>query len=153
MELDKLELNKLMTFLAVAEAGGVTAAARRLALTRSAVSHSLGALEASLGVALFPEDGDDAETLLKNADAAMYAAKELGRNSFRLYSPELAARLIGWLMRQDEPQVSGRLLAARFDSEWLAQNASRPGGGAGLDRDRFRMRRIDGTLFVAGART
>jgi DNA-binding transcriptional LysR family regulator len=57
VELDKLELNKLMTFLAVAEAGGVTAAARRLALTRSAVSHSLGALEASLGVALFHRVG------------------------------------------------------------------------------------------------
>jgi len=49
-------------------------------------------VSASLGVALFPEDGDDAENLLKNADAAMYAAKELGRNSFRLYSPDLAAR-------------------------------------------------------------
>lgn len=49
-------------------------------------------VSASLGIARFPEDGQDAEDLLKNADAAMYAAKELGRNSFRLYSPELAAR-------------------------------------------------------------
>jgi DNA-binding transcriptional LysR family regulator len=57
MELDKLDLNKLLTFLAVAEAGGVSAAARRLALTRSAVSHSLGVLEASLGVALFHRVG------------------------------------------------------------------------------------------------
>jgi diguanylate cyclase (GGDEF)-like protein/PAS domain S-box-containing protein len=46
----------------------------------------------SLGLALHPEDGSDAETLLKNADAAMYHAKELGRNSFRLFSAELAAR-------------------------------------------------------------
>jgi len=46
----------------------------------------------SLGLALHPEDGNDAETLLKNADAAMYHAKELGRNSFRLFSAELAAR-------------------------------------------------------------
>ena len=37
----------------------------------------------SLGLAIHPEDGDDAETLLKNADAAMYHAKELGRNGFR----------------------------------------------------------------------
>jgi DNA-binding transcriptional LysR family regulator len=57
MELDKLDLNKLLTFLAIAEAGGASAAARRLALTRSAVSHSLGALEASLGVALFHRVG------------------------------------------------------------------------------------------------
>jgi diguanylate cyclase (GGDEF)-like protein/PAS domain S-box-containing protein len=46
----------------------------------------------SLGLALHPEDGADAETLLKNADAAMYHAKELGRNGFRLFSSELAAR-------------------------------------------------------------
>jgi diguanylate cyclase (GGDEF)-like protein/PAS domain S-box-containing protein len=46
----------------------------------------------SLGLALHPEDGTDAETLLKNADAAMYHAKELGRNGFRLFSSELAER-------------------------------------------------------------
>lgn len=57
MELDKLDLNKLLTFLAISEAGGVSAAARRLALTRSAVSHSLGALEAALGVPLFHRVG------------------------------------------------------------------------------------------------
>ena len=57
MELDRPDLNKLLTFLVVAEAGGVTAAARRLALSRSAVSHSLGALEAALGVRLFHRVG------------------------------------------------------------------------------------------------
>jgi diguanylate cyclase (GGDEF)-like protein/PAS domain S-box-containing protein len=46
----------------------------------------------SLGLALHPEDGSDAETLLKNADAAMYHAKELGRNAFRFFSSDLAAR-------------------------------------------------------------
>ncbi|MBC8023167.1 MAG: EAL domain-containing protein, partial [Burkholderiales bacterium] len=46
----------------------------------------------SLGLALHPDDGVDAETLLKNADAAMYHAKELGRNGFRVFSAELATR-------------------------------------------------------------
>ncbi len=46
----------------------------------------------SLGLALHPEDGTDAETLLKNADAAMYHAKELGRNGFRSFSAELGER-------------------------------------------------------------
>ena len=46
----------------------------------------------SLGLALHPDDGVDAETLLKNADAAMYHAKELGRNNFRPFSMELGAR-------------------------------------------------------------
>jgi diguanylate cyclase (GGDEF)-like protein len=40
-------------------------------------------LTTSAGIALFPQDGEDADTLLKNADAAMYRAKELGRNGFQ----------------------------------------------------------------------
>jgi predicted signal transduction protein with EAL and GGDEF domain len=46
----------------------------------------------SLGYAVFPDDGADPETLLKNADAAMYHAKELGRNSYRAFSQSLAQR-------------------------------------------------------------
>ena len=46
----------------------------------------------SLGLAVYPEDGEDAETVLKNADAAMYHAKELGRNGFRAFSMELGQR-------------------------------------------------------------
>ncbi len=44
---------------------------------------------ASLGVALYPHDADDAETLLKHADIAMYAAKDRGRNNFQFYTCEL----------------------------------------------------------------
>lgn len=57
MSLTNVDLNKLMTFLVIAETGGVTPAARRLALTRSAVSHSLAALESSLGISLFHRVG------------------------------------------------------------------------------------------------
>jgi diguanylate cyclase (GGDEF)-like protein/PAS domain S-box-containing protein len=41
----------------------------------------------SIGASLFPADGDTAETLLKHADIAMYAAKEGGRDGYRLYQP------------------------------------------------------------------
>jgi len=44
---------------------------------------------ASLGVALYPQDGDDATSLLKHADVAMYAAKDRGRNNFQFFTPEL----------------------------------------------------------------
>lgn len=57
MKIDKVDLNKLRTFAAVAGSGGVSGAARQLALTRSAVSQSLGALETSLGVQLFDRVG------------------------------------------------------------------------------------------------
>jgi diguanylate cyclase (GGDEF)-like protein/PAS domain S-box-containing protein len=46
-------------------------------------------VSASIGIASFPEDGEDIEALLANADAAMYQAKERGRDNFQFYSPEL----------------------------------------------------------------
>ncbi|OGB55215.1 MAG: diguanylate cyclase [Burkholderiales bacterium RIFCSPLOWO2_12_FULL_64_33] len=44
---------------------------------------------ASLGVAMYPSDGDDAQILLKHADVAMYAAKDRGRNNFQFFTREL----------------------------------------------------------------
>ena len=48
-------------------------------------------VSASIGIVLFPDDGDSVETLLKNADAAMYRAKEAGRARFEFFSKELNA--------------------------------------------------------------
>ncbi len=45
----------------------------------------------SIGISLYPDDGRDAETLVKNADAAMYRAKEQGRDLYQLYTPALNA--------------------------------------------------------------
>lgn len=46
-------------------------------------------LTASIGISIFPQDGRDAQTLIANADLAMYRAKRSGRNSYRLYTPNM----------------------------------------------------------------
>ena len=48
-------------------------------------------VSASMGIAIFPDDGDSVETLLKNADAAMYRAKDAGRSRFEFCSEKLNA--------------------------------------------------------------
>ena len=48
----------------------------------------------SLGISIFPEHGRDSETLIKNADAAMYYAKEIGCNNFRFFTADLNARVV-----------------------------------------------------------
>jgi diguanylate cyclase (GGDEF)-like protein/PAS domain S-box-containing protein len=44
-------------------------------------------ISSSIGITMYPEDGKDAETLIKNADQAMYAAKQQGRNRFNYFAP------------------------------------------------------------------
>jgi len=51
----------------------------------------------SIGVALYPRDGEQPDTLLKNADAAMYAAKDRGRNTYAVYTPGLNDKAHEWL--------------------------------------------------------
>ena len=53
----------------------------------------MATVSASIGIAMFPEDGEDPSRLLKNADAAMYQAKQSGRNALRFYAPQINASL------------------------------------------------------------
>ncbi|MFP5245403.1 MAG: PAS domain S-box protein, partial [Thermoanaerobaculia bacterium] len=48
----------------------------------------------SIGISLFPEDGTDAETLIKNADTAMYQAKEVGRDNYQLFNATVNAKAL-----------------------------------------------------------
>jgi EAL domain-containing protein (putative c-di-GMP-specific phosphodiesterase class I) len=45
----------------------------------------------SVGISLFPDNGEDVDVLMKNADSAMYHAKEKGRNNFQFFSPAMTA--------------------------------------------------------------
>jgi diguanylate cyclase (GGDEF)-like protein/PAS domain S-box-containing protein len=67
----------------------------------------------SMGASLFPQDGDDAETVLKKADLAMYRAKDMGRNTYQFYQPEMNTSVGARL------DVERRLRRALRDSEFL----------------------------------
>jgi diguanylate cyclase (GGDEF)-like protein len=56
----------------------------------------------SIGVVNYPNDGLDADTLLANADAAMYRAKEIGRDNFQFYTPELNTKVHEKFLLQEE---------------------------------------------------
>ncbi|MBZ0100215.1 MAG: diguanylate cyclase, partial [Taibaiella sp.] len=51
-------------------------------------------ISVSIGITVFPDDGQDIQTLMKNADTAMYRAKELGKNNFQLYTESLNKRML-----------------------------------------------------------
>jgi EAL domain-containing protein (putative c-di-GMP-specific phosphodiesterase class I) len=59
-------------------------------------------LTTSIGISLFPGDGEEAEALLTSADIAMYRAKDLGRNGFQLSTPALNARSVARLTLERE---------------------------------------------------
>jgi diguanylate cyclase (GGDEF)-like protein len=56
----------------------------------------------SIGIANYPDDGGDAETLMANSDAAMYRAKEVGRDNFQFYTPELNTKVQEKFLLQEE---------------------------------------------------
>ena len=51
-------------------------------------------ISASIGISIYPNDGQDAETLIKNADTAMYHAKENGRNNYKFFEQSMNARAV-----------------------------------------------------------
>ena len=61
-------------------------------------NHQAFRVTTSLGIALAPSHGQDAETLLKNADAAMYDAKHQGRNNYKLYSAVTVGKTLDQLI-------------------------------------------------------
>jgi diguanylate cyclase (GGDEF)-like protein/PAS domain S-box-containing protein len=70
----------------------------------------------SIGIASYPEDGADVDTLVQNADAAMYQAKERGRNNFQFYSPEM--NLLSHRRFEQEKRMRGALERDEFFLEY-----------------------------------
>ena len=97
--------------------------------------HEFG-ITCSIGISLYPKDGHDVDSLLKNADAAMYRAKEQSRNSFQFYTSEMNDRVVermvierhlrhalelGQLEMHYQPQVeltNGRIIGVEALLRW-----------------------------------
>ncbi|RJF98880.1 EAL domain-containing protein [Noviherbaspirillum saxi] len=92
----------------------------------------------SIGISMYPKDGEDSQTLLKNADTAMYRAKDAGRNNFQFYAHDMNSRALDRLklesglrraLERDEfvvhyqPQMeiaSGEIIGAEALLRWQA---------------------------------
>ena len=85
----------LLTEIAQSEDAAITA--RRM-LNAIAEAHSIDGhdlhITTSIGISVHPEDGQDGETLIKNADTAMYHAKENGRQGYQFFEPAMNIRAV-----------------------------------------------------------
>jgi diguanylate cyclase (GGDEF)-like protein/PAS domain S-box-containing protein len=89
----------------------------------------------SIGISVFPSDGDDGDTILKNADTAMYHAKSEGRNNYQFYAADMnratADRLD--LERKLRHAIARNELSLNFQAQFAA-NGQRPTGVEALLR-------------------
>ena len=85
----------------------------------------------SMGVALFPDDGDSAKQLLKNADTALHQAKLKGRGGYQLYSPGMNASALMWLSM--EGQLRQALERRQFEVYYQPQVDARSGSLVGAE--------------------
>ena len=81
------------------------------------------AVRASIGISLYPRDGDDGATLLKHADIAMYAAKADGKGNYRSFQPRLSELLVSRLNGQAELRqaISAGQLELHYQPRVLGQ--------------------------------
>lgn len=88
-------------------------------------------ITSSIGIATYPTDGEDAETLIKNADIAMYRAKELGRNNFQFYSPALNAKALDRLKLEKDLRIA--IERNEFELHYQPQQAITDGQITGFE--------------------
>lgn len=86
---------------------------------------------ASVGISIYPQDGLDEETLTKNADIAMYRAKEEGKNNFRFYSDQLNTDSLERLAL--EARLRDALARGEFQLHFQTKRDTRSGRITGVE--------------------
>lgn len=86
---------------------------------------------ASMGVALYPQDGESATALMRNADTAMYSAKDDGRNSYRFYTEELSSNMLEQVLLENA--LRGALERNEFSLAYQPQVNLRTGEIIGME--------------------
>jgi diguanylate cyclase (GGDEF)-like protein/PAS domain S-box-containing protein len=86
---------------------------------------------ASVGVACYPSDGKDAATLLKNADVAMYRAKERGRNTFQFFTADMNTQALEQMLLENS--LRRALERGEFELHYQPQFDAGDGALAGLE--------------------
>ena len=117
----------------------------------------------SIGVALYPQDGTDADSLMRNADTAMYEAKLDGRNTYRFFDPQMNAAMLHYVQTRDalrlalerqefelhyQPQIefsSGRVVGAEALLRW-----NRPGRGIVMPAEFIEAAEESGLIVLLG---
>ncbi len=118
---------------------------------------------ASIGISVFPQDGKDADTLMKNADVAMYRAKERGRNAYEFFTEDLTQTSLARLQMETDlrraiergelavylqPQFSlatGHIIGAEALVRWF-----RPGTGMVMPGEFIRLAEESGLIVAIG---
>ena len=85
----------------------------------------------SIGISVYPEDGDDAATLLRNADTAMYHAKEIGRNNFQFFTRAMNAAVLERVSIENDLRLA--LERSEFMLYYQPQVDSRSGQVIGME--------------------
>jgi diguanylate cyclase (GGDEF)-like protein/PAS domain S-box-containing protein len=90
--------DEFVVLLSEVEQSGDAAITAKRMLQAVAEAHSIDQhdlhVSTSIGLSVYPDDGQDAETLIKNADIAMYQAKENGRQSYQFFKPAMNVRAV-----------------------------------------------------------
>ena len=94
----------VVILVGVAHEEGITAVAKKILAIISEPAYIDGHeiySTCSIGIAVYPMDGDDSHTLLKHADLAMYRAKELERNNFQFFSRDMNIKVLERMMLEN----------------------------------------------------